>query len=51
MITRKGTTKAKKKVVIQGQDHQEGDNQDQKKGAGLRKQSLGKGWRKPRRGQ
>ncbi len=35
----------------QGNNPKEGDNQDQKKGVSLRKQSLGKGWPKPWKGQ
>jgi hypothetical protein len=32
VITKKRTTMTKKRAIIQGNDHQEGDNQDQKKG-------------------
>ncbi len=36
-IMRKGSTKIRKKVAIQGEDHQERDNQNQEKGASLMK--------------
>ncbi len=29
MITKKGMAKTRKKAIVQGDDHQEGDNQDQ----------------------
>jgi hypothetical protein len=33
IITKKGTTMTRKKVVVQGNDHKEGDDQDQEGGS------------------